>query len=66
MNFESPALAIFWAMGFRSVISPSIVNFALNGLENRVTSGEVNLTIATLHKAEFGFFGVMVKKSLKI
>jgi hypothetical protein len=56
VNFETPALAIFGAMGFRGVISPSIVNFALCGLGNRVTSGEVNLTHATLHEAEFGFW----------
>lgn len=62
MNLETPALAIFCAMGFRGVINPSIANFALNGLENRVTSGEVNLTLAT----EFGFFGVVVKKCSKI
>ena len=66
MNLETPAFAFFCAMGFRSVISPLIANFALNGLENRVTSQEVNLTLATLQKAEFGFFGVVVKKCSKI
>lgn len=41
------------------------MNFALDGLENRVTNGEVNLTVATLRKAEFGSFWCCGEKVFK-